>query len=349
MEIVYAELVFDEGSKNSCHTAFCVFEEFDDDKKRQSASSGEISMVDVAAQRISTISTSSDMSIQTFVEMEDELDMEECVHFLNEKWKEDDHDTCTYVCSGITETGDGKIIITTKSGEMALYGASGKLLSLKEFSETFEGLTKTSKDEVAVSCGYSIRFYKVEKSKVHEEAKKCIDFKYTDMVKVHDIHYSDGSFIILCKIFSQSSIKKIDMKGNTLQLVYQTSTSVDSFCYFGETLFVIEKDQRKISAMKQNGDLSWELTLDYSPRYLTIAGEDRVVVSLSGRPDLKCLTMTGSVLSSVDTGLDPSQTPLLLCYSTESNSMYFCPEEVKKIKSSRKNPFSKILSSMKLD
>ncbi|XP_062574256.1 uncharacterized protein LOC134236089 [Saccostrea cucullata] len=349
MEIVYAELVFDEGSKNSSHTAFCVFEDFSDEKKRQSISSGEINMLDKTAQRLSSISTSSDMSIQTFVEMEEEQDMEECVHFLNEKWKEDDHDTCTYICSGITETGDGKIIITTKSGEIALYGASGKLLSLKEFSENFEGLTRTSKDEIAVSCGHCIRFYKVEKSKVHEEAKKCIDFKYTDMVKVHDMHYSDQSFIILCKIFSQSSIKRIDMTGNTLQLFYQTSDCVDSFCYFGETLFVIDKDQRKIKAIKQNGDLSWELTLDYSPRHLTIAGEDRVVVSLHARPDLKCLTLTGSILSSVDTGLDPSQTPLLLCYSSESKSIYFCPEDIKKIKSSKKNAFSKIISSTKLD
>lgn len=356
MEIVYAELVFDEGSKNSCHAAYCVFEDPHNERKRQSSFSGDSSMDDnsraSSVRRFSIASTTSDMSIQTFVETEDDLDMEESIKVLNEKWKEEGDEACDIsVCSGMTAVGDGKVVIATKSGEIALYSATGKFLSLMDISECFEGLTTVSKDEVAVSCGYCIRFYRVEKSKLHEESQKCIDFKFPDVIKVHDIHYIDNSFVVLCKMQSQVAIKKIDMKGNTLKLFYHAAASVERYCCYpsGENLIMIEKDHRKIIAMKEDGTLSWELTVDYTPVYVTRAGKDKVVVSLQGRPDLKCLTFDGRVLSPVDTGLDPSQTPLLLCYCVESGLLHFCPKNIKKSKSSKKHPFSKILSNTKLE
>lgn len=354
MDIVYAELVFDEGSKSSCHMAFCVFEDPADDGKRQSVSSGESRDPDDSApHRFSSVSTTSELSIRSFVEqMEDDLDMEESIKILIEKWKEEEHEAPSsehFVCSGISVLGDGRIVITTKSGEIAVYGTTGKFLTVKKFAESFQGLTRigSSKDEFAVSCGYCIRFYSAEKNKVHESDKKSIEFNLCD---IHDIHYTDNGFIVLCKIQSQVLIKKIDMNGDNLKVLHQTVTPYDHFCCSseGETIFLILKDQRKIVAMKQDGSVSWELTIDYIPTYVTLVGEDRIAVSLMGRPDVKCLTLTGSVLTPIDTGLDPFRTPLLLSYSKSSESLLLCPEEIKRTKSLKKNPFSKAVSQIKL-
>lgn len=354
MDIVYAELVFDEGSKNSCHMAFCVFEDPADDGKRQSVSSGESSVPDDSApHRFSSVSTTSELSIRSFVEqMDDDLDMEESIKILTEKWKEEEHEAPAsehFVCSGITVLGDGKIVMATRSGEIAVYGTTGKFQTVKKFSESFQGLTGTdsSKDEFAVSCGYCIRFFSIEKNKVHESDKSSIEFKLCD---IHDIHYAQNSFIVLCRIQSQVLIKKIDMKGNTLKILHQTVTPFDHFCCSSEggTIFLIAKEQRKIVAMKQDGSVSWDLTIDYIPTYVTLAGEDRIAVSLMGRPDVKCLTLTGSVLTHIDTGLDLTQTPLLLSYSKSSESLILCPEEIKRSKSLKKNPFSKVVTMIKL-
>lgn len=352
MDIVYAELVFDEGSKNSCHTAFCVFEDPSDEGKRQSTSSiGSGVSEDRTTHRFSSISSTSELSIQSFVEqMEDDLDMEESIKFLNEKWKEDEQETpaISYICSGVTVIGDGKIVVSTKSGEIALYGATGKFLSMKKFSESFQGLTNTAIYEIAISCGNCICFYRVEKNKVQRNNEKCIEFRYAD---VSDIHYVDKGFIISCRIQSQVLIMKIDMEGNILKTLEHVVTSVDHFCCCssGETIFLIERDHRRITAIKQDGSVIWELTIDYVPTYVTLAGKDRIAVSLMGRPDVKCMTLTGNILGHIDTGLDPACTPLMLAYSAQLDSLVFCPEEIKRPKSLKKNPFSKVISFAKLD
>lgn len=142
MDIVYVELVFDEGLKSFCYMVFCVFEDLVDDGKCQFVFSGEFrDLDDSVLYCFLFVFIIFEFSIWLFVEqMEDDLDMEESIKILIEKWKEEEYEVLLseyFVCLDIFVLGDGRIVIIIKSGEIVVYGIMGKFLIVKKFVESF--------------------------------------------------------------------------------------------------------------------------------------------------------------------------------------------------------------------
>lgn len=280
--------------------------------------------------------TSSLCNVHSYIDVEDIFGRLSVSPSNRIKRRERSHDTSENLqlyCSGMTVMDEDKVVVVTKSGEILVFGDSRCITYLAKFTEIFEDVTTLSKNEIAASCGYCIKFFEIEEKKIVEIEEKCIDYQYSGETTVHALHFVPKKFIISCNLQSclqqNPFIRIVNLKGQILKsLEVATLVSPGHLCSTGDgkLIFLTDQVQKKVVALDNGGLVKWEIATDRVPQYVTFNGRETIVVSFERESELRRVTMDGKTLSSLETMLGPISAPFLLCFSEMRKTLFFCSE-----------------------
>ena len=255
--IVYADLVFDQGCSHSCHQAYCVFEEgpLYSYSPTTDPGSGEnteglldsrYEIVELLTDEECDNSSSDDHS---YLDMDLENELYEAKYKCRsstygdgpyskvgelqnptphvkpcpvKKERKASHKKSKIFCTGMAALNDGRIVIATRDGKLLVFGLEEGILFQKEFQNRFEDITTVGRADVAATCGCNIKFFTVERSRITELPDKCIKCSFPGEASIHGIHFAANQFFISCKLQTDCPVPKplirvYDTKGHLLK------------------------------------------------------------------------------------------------------------------------------------
>uniref|UniRef100_A0A8W8K7P3 Uncharacterized protein n=1 Tax=Magallana gigas TaxID=29159 RepID=A0A8W8K7P3_MAGGI len=365
--VVYADLVFDQGSFNSCHQAYCVFEEgpiYSYMPKNENGSGenveegGMYEFLELKSDGESDGSTS-DTHSYLDMELENELyrakeknrtstygegpysrvgeipDTQMIKPTLEKREKKTSHKKSKIYCTGMAALNDGRIVVATKNGKLLVFGLRGDILFQREFQSRFEDITTVGKSEVAVTSGCDIKMFTVENSQVVELPDKCIRCKFPGEASIHGIHFAANQFYISCKLQTDCVVPKplirvYDSKGHllkTFEIPRLASPKYVVSSSDGKHIFITDQRNRTIVALDNEGNIKWEATDLSIPKSITIIGKNRLVVASEGSSSFKCFSFAGKMVRTIESEMHTSSSPFLIYYHAPTNKLLFCPEK----------------------
>lgn len=204
---------------------------------------------------------------------------------------------------------DGKIVLTTSCGKVVVLAPDGNFLLLGNFDAVFDKCTVTGKHEIAVSCGFQIRFFVVLEEEVKEEDERCIDFQY-DSTTVHGLSYSMHTLAMSCNLQSVDSSQKptialYDMRRRssktipTSRFMFPSEVLLNSDC---KKIFVADQIKKTVTCLDDEGKVIWEITEQRNPVSLTLAN-NVLAVAYENFTNIRCCqSSNGSFLDCIQIG-----------------------------------------------
>lgn len=257
---------------------------------------------------------------------------------------------------------DGKIVLITSCGEIVILAPDGKILLLEKFEAVFDKCTVIGKHEIAVSCGFQIRFFVLLEEEVKEEDERCIDFQY-DSTTVHGLSYSMHTFAMSCNLQSVDSSQKptiilYDMRRRssrtipTVRFVFPGEVLLSSDC---KKIFVADQIKKTVTCLDDEGKVMWEITEQRNPVSLTLAN-NVLAVAYENFTNISCYqSSNGSFLDCIQIGplvstrtvlLANNLTHIIICPCEHSADQLFDLVVFVPLKNMKRNGFKKKLSKV---
>lgn len=232
----------------------------------------------------------------------------------------------------VTLIGDGRIVLTTSCGKVVVLAPDGNFLFYEKFDAVFDKCTAICKLEIAVSCGFQIRFFSVLEREVKEEEEKCIDFQY-DSTTVHGLSYSMHTLAMSCNLQTVDSSQKpkialYDMRRRCSKTV-PTSRFEFPECVLlssdGKKLFVADQIKKTVTCLDEEGKVIWEITEQRIPVSLSLAN-NVLAVAYENFTNIRCCrSSNGGFLDCIKAGVLVSARTFLL--ANNLSHVIICPYE----------------------
>lgn len=257
---------------------------------------------------------------------------------------------------------DGKIVLTTSCGKVVVLAPDGKFLLLGKFDAAFDKCTVTGKHEIAVSCGFQIRFFVVLEEEVKEEEERCIDFQY-DSTTVHGLSYSMHTLAMSCNLqivvsSQKPTITLYDTRRRssktipTSRFVFPSEVLLSSDC---KKIFVADQIKKTVTCLDDEGKIIWELTEQNNPVSLTLAN-NVLSIAYENFTNIRCCqSSNGSSLDCIQIGplistktvlLANNLTHIIICPSEHPADQLFDFVVFVPLKNMKQNGFKRILSKV---
>lgn len=347
--IAYADLVFDPGSKNACHRAFCVFETKGSPNEKMISPIMHVYTNETEVEHVLLISdgeisesdSDSDESYHSYLDIDEEIECEKL------KWPKDTpvqdlQRICTspakkgpskLTCTGMAVLNNHRVVIVTTDGEILVFEANGSFLFLRDFPEQFENATTFADSIIAATSGFCIRFYKIVESDVLELKEKCLDFESNAYMTVHGIFYNSKEFIVSCNLQSVSPkpfIRVLDKRGGitkTIELPGLLSPTYVTCSLDRKHIFVSDPKLKTIFALNRAGKIQWNKMDEEIPTSLTVIPKQTLVVACQNPCSFKLYTYEGVLISKLVSGeYDVERSPVTVSYHAHLKLLLFCPE-----------------------
>lgn len=379
--IVYADLVFDQGSLHSTHQAYCVFDEdpiytYSPSNKSDCGDNTSENWFEIVELVTDDESNDSCSDTHSYLDMELENEIYEAKdrcrsstfgdgpysrvgevsHAKPPEKKEQNvpHKTSKLFCTGMAVLNDGRIVVATRDGKLLVFGSEGAFLFQMDSPNRFEDITLVGKMDVAATCDCNIKVFTVDSIQIVELPEKSIKCTFPGQASIHGIHFAANQFYISCKLQTDCVVPKplirvYDLKGHllkTFEIPRLASPKYVVCSSDGKHIFLTDQRNRTIVALDaHDGSIKWEATDLSIPKSLTIIGKNRLVVASEGSSSFKCFSFAGKMIRTIETEMHASFSPFLVHYHSSSNKLLFCPE--KQTFGSRDSVFSMKLKKSK--
>lgn len=375
--IAYADLVFDPGSQNACHRAFCVFETQGSPNEKMISPIMHVYTNETEVEHVLLISdgensesdSDSDESYHSYLDIDEEIECEklnwpkgtpekDLQRICTSSAKKGPKEPSKLTCTGMAVLNNHRVVIVTIDGEILVFEANGTFLFLRDFPEQFENATTFADSTIAATSGFCIRFYKIVESDVLEIKEKCFDFESNGFMTVHGICYNSKEFIVSCNLQSVSPkpfIRVLNKQGGitkTIELQGLLSPTYVTCTLDRKHIFVSDPKLKTIFALNRAGKIQWNKMDEETPTSLTVIPKQTLVVACQNPCSFKLYTYEGVLISKlVSREYDIERSPVIVSYHAHLKLLLFCPEThvvgekdffyVLKTKKSKKNTSSK--------
>lgn len=375
--IAYADLVFDPGSQNACHRAFCVFETQGSPNEKMISPIMHVYTNETEVEHVLLISdgensesdSDSDESYHSYLDIDEEIECEklnwpkgtpekDLQRICTSSAKKGPKEPSKLTCTGMAVLNNHRVVIVTIDGEILVFEANGTFLFLRDFPEQFENATTFADSTIAATSGFCIRFYKIVESDVLELKEKCFDFESNGFMTVHGICYNSKEFIVSCNLQSVSPkpfIRVLNKQGGitkTIELQGLLSPTYVTCTLDRKHIFVSDPKLKTIFALNRAGKIQWNKMDEETPTSLTVIPKQTLVVACQNPCSFKLYTYEGVLISKlVSREYDIERSPVIVSYHAHLKLLLFCPEThvvgekdffyVLKTKKSKKNTSSK--------
>lgn len=380
--IAYADLVFNEGSLNSCHQAFCVYESNNSSNETMISQKDPVyenqfieeeHVILISEEENSDSESDSDENSHPYIDIDEEIKFQtqKCrTNTFGEGPHENAYPASTpstksrqpskLTCTGMTVLDDHRVVIVTYDGEILLFGDSGSFLSLRNFEEHFEDVTALPDSCIAATCGFCVRVYKVKESDVSELTDKCFDFECNSFMTVHGIDYIQREFVVSCNLQSINPspiICMLDKKGRikkTFKIPGLISPRYVVCSLDKKHIFIADPMMKTVFALTWDGKIKWKKEDEDIPTSLTTLPGHTLAVACHESLSFKLYSYEGTLKRIIHAEFAEISSSVLLSYHTHSGLLLFCPElhvvgkrdfiYFLKVKSTKKNIFASMLS-----
>ena len=231
----------------------------------------------------------------------------------------------------ITTLEDRRIVLTTFCGKIIVLNPDGAYLFTENFYAVFDKCTSISRDEIAVSCGFQVRFFSVHDMDVIEEKEKCLDYQY-DSTTVHGISYKGQSLLMSCNLQTVDSsqspeLKLVDMKRRSTKTIscsrfkFPGVVLLNSDC---KIIFVADQINQTVTSLDDNGNVLWEKIEAKNPTSLTLAN-DILAVAYEKFSRIKCFSATnGDFLRGIEMAVGVSNNA---CLTNNLSEIIICASD----------------------
>lgn len=350
--IAYADLVFDPGSQNACHQAFCVFETQGSPNEKMISPIMHVYTNETEVEHVLLISdgensesdSDSDESYHSYLDIDEEIECEklnwpkgtpekDLQRICTSSAKKGPKEPSKLTCTGMAVLNNHRVVIVTIDGEILVFEANGTFLFLRDFPEQFENATTFADSTIAATSGFCIRFYKIVESDVLELKEKCFDFESNGFMTVHGICYNSKEFIVSCNLQSVSPkpfIRVLNKQGGitkTIELQGLLSPTYVTCTLDRKHIFVSDPKLKTIFALNRAGKIQWNKMDEETPTSLTVIPKQTLVVACQNPCSFKLYTYEGVLISKlVSREYDIERSPVIVSYHAHLKLLLFCPE-----------------------
>lgn len=350
--IAYADLVFDPGSQNACHRAFCVFETQGSPNEKMISPIMHVYTNETEVEHVLLISdgensesdSDSDESYHSYLDIDEEIECEklnwpkgtpekDLQRICTSSAKKGPKEPSKLTCTGMAVLNNHRVVIVTIDGEILVFEANGTFLFLRDFPEQFENATTFADSTIAATSGFCIRFYKIVESDVLELKEKCFDFESNGFMTVHGICYNSKEFIVSCNLQSVSPkpfIRVLNKQGGitkTIELQGLLSPTYVTCTQDRKHIFVSDPKLKTIFALNRAGKIQWNKMDEETPTSLTVIPKQTLVVACQNPCSFKLYTYEGVLISKlVSREYDIERSPVIVSYHAHLKLLLFCPE-----------------------
>lgn len=350
--IAYADLVFDPGSQNACHRAFCVFETQGSPNEKMISPIMHVYTNETEVEHVLLISdgensesdSDSDESYHSYLDIDEEIECEklnwpkgtpekDLQRICTSSAKKGPKEPSKLTCTGMAVLNNHRVVIVTIDGEILVFEANGTFLFLRDFPEQFENATTFADSTIAATSGFCIRFYKIVESDVLEIKEKCFDFESNGFMTVHGICYNSKEFIVSCNLQSVSPkpfIRVLNKQGGitkTIELQGLLSPTYVTCTLDRKHIFVSDPKLKTIFALNRAGKIQWNKMDEETPTSLTVIPKQTLVVACQNPCSFKLYTYEGVLISKlVSREYDIERSPVIVSYHAHLKLLLFCPE-----------------------
>lgn len=350
--IAYADLVFDPGSQNACHRAFCVFETQGSPNEKMISPIMHVYTNETEVEHVLLISdgensesdSDSDESYHSYLDIDEEIECEklnwpkgtpekDLQRICTSSAKKGPKEPSKLTCTGMAVLNNHRVVIVTIDGEILVFEANGTFLFLRDFPEQFENATTFADSTIAATSGFCIRFYKIVESDVLELKEKCFDFESNGFMTVHGICYNSKEFIVSCNLQSVSPkpfIRVLNKQGGitkTIELQGLLSPTYVTCTLDRKHIFVSDPKLKTIFALNRAGKIQWNKMDEETPTSLTVIPKQTLVVACQNPCSFKLYTYEGVLISKlVSMEYDIERSPVIVSYHAHLKLLLFCPE-----------------------
>lgn len=350
--IAYADLVFDPGSQNACHRAFCVFETQGSPNEKMISPIMHVYTNETEVEHVLLISdgensesdSDSDESYHSYLDIDEEIECEklnwpkgtpekDLQRICTSSAKKGPKEPSKLTCTGMAVLNNHRVVIVTIDGEILVFEANGTFLFLRDFPEQFENATTFADSTIAATSGFCIRFYKIVESDVLELKEKCFDFESNGFMTVHGICYNSKEFIVSCNLLSVSPkpfIRVLNKQGGitkTIELQGLLSPTYVTCTLDRKHIFVSDPKLKTIFALNRAGKIQWNKMDEETPTSLTVIPKQTLVVACQNPCSFKLYTYEGVLISKlVSREYDIERSPVIVSYHAHLKLLLFCPE-----------------------
>lgn len=350
--IAYADLVFDPGSQNACHRAFCVFETQGSPNEKMISPIMHVYTNETEVEHVLLISdgensesdSDSDESYHSYLDIDEEIECEklnwpkgtpekDLQRICTSSAKKGPKEPSKLTCTGMAVLNNHRVVIVTIDGEILVFEANGTFLFLRDFPEQFENATTFADSTIAATSGFCIRFYKIVESDVLELKEKCFDFESNGFMTVHGICYNSKEFIVSCNLQSVSPkpfIRVLNKQGGitkTIELQGLLSPTYVTCTLDRKHIFVSDPKLKTIFALNRAGKIQWNKMDEETPTSLTVIPKQTLVVACQNPCSFKLYTYEGVLISKlVSREYDIERSPVIVSYHAHLKLLLFCPE-----------------------
>lgn len=350
--IAYADLVFDPGSQNACHRAFCVFETQGSPNEKMISPIMHVYTNETEVEHVLLISdgensesdSDSDESYHSYLDIDEEIECEklnwpkgtpekDLQRICTSSAKKGPKEPSKLTCTGMAVLNNHRVVIVTIDGEILVFEANGTFLFLRDFPEQFENATTFADSTIAATSGFCIRFYKIVESDVLELKEKCFDFESNGFMTVHGICYNSKEFIVSCNLQSVSPkpfIRVLNKQGGitkTIELQGLLSPNYVTCTLDRKHIFVSDPKLKTIFALNRAGKIQWNKMDEETPTSLTVIPKQTLVVACQNPCSFKLYTYEGVLISKlVSREYDIERSPVIVSYHAHLKLLLFCPE-----------------------
>lgn len=350
--IAYADLVFDPGSQNACHRAFCVFETQGSPNEKMISPIMHVYTNETEVEHVLLISdgensesdSDSDESYHSYLDIDEEIECEklnwpkgtpekDLQRICTSSAKKGPKEPSKLTCTGMAVLNNHRVVIVTIDGEILVFEANGTFLFLRDFPEQFENATTFADSTIAATSGFCIRFYKIVESDVLELKEKCFDFESNGFMTVHGICNNSKEFIVSCNLQSVSPkpfIRVLNKQGGitkTIELQGLLSPTYVTCTLDRKHIFVSDPKLKTIFALNRAGKIQWNKMDEETPTSLTVIPKQTLVVACQNPCSFKLYTYEGVLISKlVSREYDIERSPVIVSYHAHLKLLLFCPE-----------------------
>lgn len=350
--IAYADLVFDPGSQNACHRAFCVFETQGSPNEKMISPIMHVYTNETEVEHVLLISdgensesdSDSDESYHSYLDIDEEIECEklnwpkgtpekDLQRICTSSAKKGPKEPSKLTCTGMAVLNNHRVVIVTIDGEILVFEANGTFLFLRDFPEQFENATTFADSTIAATSGFCIRFYKIVESDVLEIKENCFDFESNGFMTVHGICYNSKEFIVSCNLQSVSPkpfIRVLNKQGGitkTIELQGLLSPTYVTCTLDRKHIFVSDPKLKTIFALNRAGKIQWNKMDEETPTSLTVIPKQTLVVACQNPCSFKLYTYEGVLISKlVSREYDIERSPVIVSYHAHLKLLLFCPE-----------------------